>query len=583
MNKILFLMSWPFRQLPLPLSLFLAINTLTVAGFYFAYRNMERTYDSFKIREEENQQSLVNRLAHEVDLEMNHTFQVFENFTSSISNALQLLGFESAYRNFTHRGTITQFMKRNPNVVSLVIRDILGRQYIENGQSDLQAADFADYLEKAAAESLNGHSYRSPILKAPQSATPVVMFSEPVRDSGGTLVASLTVIISLKPLVVDLLEFTPPNYQLFICDDTGRLIAHSRTAFRENAPSIFSPGSDFSNHPVVQFHIETKGRLSQVQSYHSLDQQPFIGCSAQSSFLPWMLGIEINRDIAFATVTTMKKSLHKWLIVTLIVSSLVALFLAHAIRMPLQQLLDGSMRVASQSFSEPIQLQSGNELGILARQFNKMQRSIQLYLDQIKEAALRQKETLLKAIYALVNAIDAKDPYTKGHSKRVSRFARFIALELGQTGTLLERTELSALLHDIGKIGIDDNILKKPAQLTAEEYEVMKTHPEKGFKILGAIEDLQPITDGLRYHHENWGGDGYPRGLRGEAIPLQARIVAVADAFDAMTTNRPYQMAMSWEDAINRLNELSGIRFDPKVVGAITHAFYSGKLCEEDF
>ena len=583
MKYILLLLSWPFRKLPIPLSLFLVINALTISGFYFAYANMDLTYDAFKTREEEGLQILVNRLAYSVDREMSHTFLVFENFTNSISNALQLLGFDSAYRNFKNRGTIAHFMERNPQVVSLVIRDLKGRQYVENGKSDLQAMDFSDYLDIASIEALRGFPFQSPIIKGDDSSIPVVLFAEPVTDAGGTVVASLTVILSLKPLIQELLSFIPDDYQLFICDDKGKLILHSLTSFRDKTPSQYVPGSDYADHPLIRFSIDTRGRLSQVLEYHSFDRRAFLGCSANTSFLPWILGVEIDRDIAFATVIRMRRNFRWWLIAALATSSLVSFFLAHAFRIPLRQLVEGSERVAAQSYSNPIEIDSSNELGVLAKQFNKMQRSIQIHLDQIKEAALRQKETLLKAIHAMVNAIDAKDPYTKGHSKRVSRFARFIALELGQSGALLERTELSALMHDIGKIGIDDNILKKPSQLTAEEYEIMKSHPEKGYKILGAIEDLQPITDGMRYHHENWGGGGYPVGLRGESIPLQARIVAVADAFDAMTTNRPYQMAMSWEDAVNRLNEISGSRFDPKVVSALTHAFYSGKLSEEDF
>jgi len=583
MKRLLFILSWPFRRLSIALSLFLVINILTGIGFFFAYRNMDQTYQAFQRREEEVQLNLVNRLTYEVDREMGYTFQVFENFTESISYALQMLGFESAYRNFQNRGTLKRFMQRNPQVVSLVIRDILHREYVENSTADLQAADFADALNYASSQALAGQPFHSPILKSERSAAPIILLSEPVKDAGGTVVASITVLLSLRPLIQNLLAELPSDYQLFIVDTKGQLLLHSKTAFRDQAEGLFKSGADYTSHPLVKSALESGGRINQVLSYSSFEHRPFLGCAAPSSFLPWSIAIEISRETAFATVIQMRARLKQWLIVTLISSTLLAFIMAHAFRIPLGGLLEGSKRVAAKHFSRPIELHSSNEFGLLARQFNKMQRSIQLYLDQIREAALKQKETLLKAIHALVNAIDAKDPYTKGHSRRVSKFTRIIALEMGQSGQLLERTELSALLHDVGKIGIDDNILKKPAQLTDEEYEIMKTHPEKGFKILGAIEDLQPITDGMRFHHENYGGGGYPLGLKGEAIPLQARIVAVADAFDAMTTNRPYQMAMSWEDSVNRLNELSGKRFDPKVVSAVTQAFYSGRLKEEDF
>lgn len=583
LKRVLFLISWPFRRLPIPLSLFLVINMTTGVGFYFAYRNMNRTYDAFKTREEEVQLNTVQHLSHQIDREMGHSFLLFENFSASISNSLQLLGFDSAYRYFKNRGALRNFMERNPAIVALVIRDILGRQYLESGNSGVDLSQWSQELGNASAEALRGNPYQSPILKSESRFSPVVLFSEPVRDAGNTVVAGLVVALSLKPLIQNLITELPDGYQLFICDKHGALITHSRSVYSDHALPQYTPGCSYAEHPLVQASIRSRNRINQVLSYRSFEQKTFLGCSAPSAYLPWIIGLEIDQDIAFGTVIRMKKNLKRWFMLTLLFSTCLAFILAHAFRVPLQRLMRGSERVANKSFSRPIELYSNNEFGHLARQFNKMQRAIQLYLDQIQEAALKQKETLLKAIHALVNAIDAKDPYTKGHSRRVSKLSRIIALEMGQTGQLLERTELSALLHDIGKIGIDDNILKKPSQLTEEEYEIMKTHPEKGYKILGAIEDLQPITDGMRYHHEDWKGSGYPLGLKGTAIPLQARIVAVADSFDAMTTNRPYQMAMSWEDGINRLNELSSKRFDPRVVSAITHAFYSGRLVEEDF
>ena len=140
-----------------------------------------------------------------------------------------------------------------------------------------------------------------------------------------------------------------------------------------------------------------------------------------------------------------------------------------------------------------------------------MRLSILDYLDQIKDAARKNKEIFSRALKALVNAIDAKDPYTKGHSQRVSYVARVIAHQLGQDGETLERTELSALLHDVGKIGVDDAILRKTGPLTKQEFEMMKLHPAKGMSILGPIDELQEITDGMQYHHENWDGKGKNR------------------------------------------------------------------------
>ena len=148
----------------------------------------------------------------------------------------------------------------------------------------------------------------------------------------------------------------------------------------------------------------------------------------------------------------------------------------------------------------------------------------------------------------LAAAIDAKDPYTRGHSERVKDYTMVIGRSLGFSAAELERLEIAALLHDVGKIGIDDRILRNRIY-TPDEFEIMKTHPDKGAAILAQIEQLRDIIPGMRAHHENYDGSGYPQGLKGEEIPLLGRVITVADTFDAMTTDRPYQKAFTLEFA----------------------------------
>jgi HD-GYP domain-containing protein (c-di-GMP phosphodiesterase class II) len=140
---------------------------------------------------------------------------------------------------------------------------------------------------------------------------------------------------------------------------------------------------------------------------------------------------------------------------------------------------------------------------------------------------------------------------------------------------------VASLMHDVGKIGIDDKILQKPGKLTAEEFEVMKTHTTKGAQIMQPIGTMQRVIPGLRSHHERWEGGGYPDNLRAEQIPLMARVIAVADAFDAMTTHRPYQTAMSFAKAQERLNVLKGLAFDERIVEAFNRAYQQGLIAPE--
>ena len=173
------------------------------------------------------------------------------------------------------------------------------------------------------------------------------------------------------------------------------------------------------------------------------------------------------------------------------------------------------------------------------------------------------RELFYKTIKLIAAALDAKDPYTHGHSMRVTMYSMILAKKLNLDDTMLEEIETAGLLHDIGKIGIPQRILCKPVKLTDEEFEVMKSHPEQGEKMLKDIKKLTLISNWLRTHHEKWDGTGYPNGLKGEEIPLSGRIIALADTYDAMTSDRPYRKALSHEIAIEEIKRCAGTQFDP--------------------
>jgi HD-GYP domain-containing protein (c-di-GMP phosphodiesterase class II) len=183
------------------------------------------------------------------------------------------------------------------------------------------------------------------------------------------------------------------------------------------------------------------------------------------------------------------------------------------------------------------------------------------------------KNQFHETVFAMANAVDAKDRYTGGHTKRVAFFSEMIAKHMGMAKEQVEEVRLTAILHDIGKIGIEDKVLKKDAPLDKSEWEHMKLHPELGFKILADIPSMKKISEGMRYHHERPDGNGYPEGLKGEEIPLIARIISVADTFDAMTSNRPYRKGMDYEAAFEEILQHRGKQFDEKVVDAFVKAF----------
>jgi putative nucleotidyltransferase with HDIG domain len=169
-------------------------------------------------------------------------------------------------------------------------------------------------------------------------------------------------------------------------------------------------------------------------------------------------------------------------------------------------------------------------------------------------------------IKALASVIDSKDTYTHGHSLRVAQYSKAIGERLNLSKPELEDIELSALLHDIGKIGIPEQILNKPDKLTVKEYEAIHEHPSKGAKILQEIKEFKNINKGVRHHHEHYDGSGYPDGLKGDKIPLTARIIAVTDSFDAMTSDRAYRGRHSPQKALEEIKRCSGTQFDPTIV-----------------
>jgi putative nucleotidyltransferase with HDIG domain len=191
------------------------------------------------------------------------------------------------------------------------------------------------------------------------------------------------------------------------------------------------------------------------------------------------------------------------------------------------------------------------------------------------EAAYAELEiTYDQTLTSLMSALDARDRETEGHSMRVSRLTCLLAEEIGLNGHPLKAIERGALLHDIGKIGISDTVLHKPGKLTDQEWKTMRIHPDIGARIVEGIPFLQDSLSVIRYHHERWDGSGYPLGLKGEEIPIQARIFAVADVFDALTSRRTYRTKSSAEEAIEYMKEHSGILFDPLIVEALTRLPY---------
>jgi HD-GYP domain-containing protein (c-di-GMP phosphodiesterase class II) len=445
-------------------------------------------------------------------------------------------------------------------------------------RSGVQLPEIEGLLQEGFLRALQGERMASHPMVSESLKEPVMVISEPIApDSGGVHGAVLSV-ASLGPLWTNAAEAGEAGlFEVYVVDGRGYLVAHSD-------PTKLAGDRNVSNVEIVRQFLSKGGAGATVLTPFTL-----AGADGQSTRMlgtytrvpdesGWGVIVQVDEWKALYSATEMRTRA-LWLTgaVTILGLVLGAMF-ARQISRPIQELAGGARRLAEGDYGTRVKVRSGNEVGLLADAFNHMGERVQKAIEEVRRAAAVNKELFLGSIRMLANAIDEKDPYTRGHSERVAFYSMVIAKHLGMSAEECERVHLSGLIHDVGKIGIEDKILRKASALTDEEYAIMKQHPRKGDHILEAVPILKRMAGAGLMHHENWDGTGYPEGLKGPSIPLLGRIVCVADAFDAMTTDRPYSKAMTFEAAVARLRFLAGKKFDPASVEAMERAAAAGDL-----
>ena len=273
------------------------------------------------------------------------------------------------------------------------------------------------------------------------------------------------------------------------------------------------------------------------------------------------LAVQADADSLVSSVTQVRLLLTLVFTAAALLTLLVGTATASLLTRPVDLLVRSMRTVSAGDLHHRATVVSRDEIGYLARTFNEMTASL-----EEKTAAL--EETTFASMEALARAIDARDPSTFGHSARVAAISLEIADGMQLSVKDREALRRAALLHDIGKIGIEDKVLRKPGPLSEAEADDMREHPRIGHDMLKGLRFLQPSLPGVLYHHERWDGGGYPTGLTGPAIPLSVRILAVADVFDALTSERPYRQRLSFGVATAAIRIESGLQFDPDVVTA---------------
>ncbi|HSE64883.1 MAG TPA: HD domain-containing phosphohydrolase [Thermoanaerobaculia bacterium] len=418
-------------------------------------------------------------------------------------------------------------------------------------------------LRRAFESARDGAFYSGDPFEAPPLGA-VSVLASPVADEDG-LIGVVEAVVSWEPIRREFADETRRDVRATLVDREGRILFPPaiRGGEQRHASSLVA---DFQRFPARVTRSETRAGVTVLASIAPVGQPA------------WAVLLERDRDAAFASVDRMIRDTVLWSAAALLGALLLGVVFARRLSRPIAQLAESTRAVSEGQYDTRVEVRGTAELADLSENFNRMSESISTAVNNLKRAARENHELFINSIRALAAAIDAKDPYTRGHSERVARYSSLVAKEMGLPSEDVRRVRLSALLHDVGKIGIDDRIIRKPTALTEEEFEIMKSHPVKGAAIMDAIPELHDVIPGMKHHHERWEGGGYPDGLVGEEIPLQARIVSVADTFDAMTTTRPYQQAMDLRFVFQRLRDLAGNRFDPQVVDALIRSYDKGEL-----
>ncbi|MFN2531544.1 MAG: HD domain-containing phosphohydrolase [Pyrinomonadaceae bacterium] len=515
--------------------------------------------------------------------------QRYRDVVTGLARAFEISGGIQALNDEGYDSRLQKSLQEDPNLIALALWPVDGGLH-RAFQPDVIKLEEVDQRVSEVLARMSGRGLvvsRPQIIRSGQEMALTIAAPVLGGNNSHDVVAAVVAIVSFQEVFHAVQQPTSKSERelldaglpvVFVVDQNGRAVAHpeASVAFSEKPMTDLKVVQDWQESgskvqsALAPFSVNRGGRtVAMLGSYATaeLDKNSRLG----------VIAIQ-DEAAALASVAEMRWQTLWISLVAALLTIITGVFFAKKLSEPVQALASGAHRIASGDFSQRIEVTSRTELGDLGNSFNLMTDQIEKFISDLQRSAQENRELFIGTVKALAAAIDGKDPYTRGHSERVSRFSVAIAQRLNLTDDEVEKIRISALLHDVGKIGIDDNILKKPSALTDEEYEIMKKHPQKGFKIMSQIPAMKEFLPGMYMHHEMVDGRGYPQGLKSEEIPLMGKIVAVADTFDAMTTERPYQKAMKFEDALVRIESFVGTRYDPRVVEAFVAACNEGQI-----
>lgn len=504
--------------------------------------------------------------------------------TSGFARALEVAGGAAA--GVADGDRLGDALRRDTNLLAIGFLRSDGTLSAQRDAGRLSGEDLDRLVAPLAMAATDG----GPAIGAPERrgspGIPVVAMSDAVHAGGRTIGHVVTVVdlTAAFPFVdggapdggaEESLQAPAPAY--FVVDEAGRPLAF--------ADVLADAAGGLPASPLVDAWVRAGGEprdlatefdgSSGAAGRHQLGSLATVDLPGGRKLA---VASVVSRDAALAAADRMTTQTLWACFIVAFVTVLVAILFAGYIANPIKELAIGARAIADGDFSHRIRVWSTNETGQLATDFNRMAERLSGMVREMREAAERNHDLFIGTVRGLAAAIDGKDPYTRGHSERVAEYSSAMAIELGLSEQEVEKIRISGLMHDVGKLSIEDKILRKPAPLTDEEFEIMREHPERGTLIMSEIPHMREFIPGMRFHHEMMNGKGYPLGLEGDQIPLMAKIVSVADTFDAMTTNRPYQKQMPIDLVFEKIREMAGVRYDPDVVEALIRAYDNGRI-----
>ena len=445
-----------------------------------------------------------------------------------------------------------------------------------------------DEIERIAVNTINSGNVADVVVGPPQKAGDgfVMTFSRSVSlpEEGDIQIIAVSSLHAISNSLVggsrtsEEQLWTAGLPIVLVIDRNGNAVFHPD-------PQIVSNAKPMNDLKIVQEWLDQGVQVQSAlvpftASYNGVEHEMIGAYSTAQMGTGSTFGVITMQDERTALASVAEMRTQTWIIsiAFALLAVIVGLISSRYLTSPLRRLISASKLIAEGDFSGRVETNNVTELGTLGESFNLMTDKVEEQIVNLANAASENRELFVGTVKALAAAIDGKDKYTRGHSERVSRISVAMGKRLGMTDEELDTLRMAALLHDIGKIGIDDSILKKPAALTDEEYTIMKTHPQRGYKIMSQIPAMKDFLPAMYMHHEMVNGQGYPQGLSGDQIPLQAKIVSVADTFDAMTIDRPYSKGMELQPALERLRTFIGTRYQADVVEALVDACDAGEV-----